>query len=182
MKKGKWIWTGAIVISCILSIISYAGNGFVFEDSDTRILSEYDVQGMPAKALRLAINEIYARHGRIYETTDLKEYFSSQPWYSPISSSDNFDEDKVFNSIEKENIKFLSKKKDDVTKEEALDAIEKKYRNRDFIIAKSGMEELTKADIGSLTAEELMLASGDPSHSESGQKSQSESDQKSHYN
>ena len=73
-------------------------------------------------------------------------------------SSDKFDEDKEFNSIEKENIKFLSKKKDDVTKEEALDAIEKKYRNKDFIIAKSGTEELTKADIGSLTAEELRYA------------------------
>ena len=75
MKKGKWILASVIAISCIVSIISYAGNGFVFEDSDTRILSEYDVQGMPAKALRLAVNEMYARHGRIYETTDLKEYF-----------------------------------------------------------------------------------------------------------
>jgi outer membrane protein assembly factor BamB/uncharacterized membrane protein YjgN (DUF898 family) len=34
-------------------------------------------------ALRLKRNEIYARHGRVFQSDDLRQYFSSQPWYRP---------------------------------------------------------------------------------------------------
>ena len=65
---------------------------------------------MDAASLRLAINEIYARHGRQYDTPDLNEYFSSKSWYRPQYSKSEFDkiENQVLNSYERENIKILT--------------------------------------------------------------------------
>jgi hypothetical protein len=34
-------------------------------------------------SLRLRRNEIYARHGYIFKDAALRNYFMSQPWYSP---------------------------------------------------------------------------------------------------
>ena len=63
-----------------------------------------------AATLRLAINEIYARHGRQYDTQDLNAYFSSKSWYRPQYSKSEFDkiESQVLNSYERENIKILT--------------------------------------------------------------------------
>ena len=39
--------------------------------------------GSPLKELRILKNEIYARHGRIFESKDLKDHFSKTNWYHP---------------------------------------------------------------------------------------------------
>ena len=82
---------------------------YIFPDSDTRYLTEEDVSGLDAATIRLGINEIYARHGRAFETEDLNAYFSSKSWYTPIYSADEFAsmENSVFNEYEKANITFL---------------------------------------------------------------------------
>lgn len=36
-----------------------------------------------ARSLSLARNWIYARHGQVFRTRWLKEYFAAQPWYCP---------------------------------------------------------------------------------------------------
>lgn len=90
---------------------------YIFYDSDKRYLNAYDVEGMDAATIRLAINEIYARHGRAFETEDLKDYFSSKSWYMPIYSQEEFAtiEDSVFNDYEKANIEFLAGIRDGLT-------------------------------------------------------------------
>ena len=52
--------------------------------SDTRLLTERDLQGLNANDLRLARNEIYARHGRQFRDDELQAHFNAMPWYSPI--------------------------------------------------------------------------------------------------
>jgi hypothetical protein len=32
-------------------------------------------------------NEIYARHGYVFNSADLKAYFSKQPWYKPLNNN-----------------------------------------------------------------------------------------------
>jgi hypothetical protein len=32
-------------------------------------------------------NEIYARHGYVFNSADLKKYFGSQSWYKPINNN-----------------------------------------------------------------------------------------------
>ncbi len=83
---------------------------YIFPDSNTRYLTDSDVAGMDKATIRLGINEIYARHGRAFETVDLNEYFSSKSWYTPMYSADEFApmESSVFNDYEKKNIEFLA--------------------------------------------------------------------------
>jgi len=57
--------------------------------------------------LRLAINEVYARHGRQYKSEDLRAYFSSKSWYQGTITADAFSES-VFNAYEKSNIDMMA--------------------------------------------------------------------------
>lgn len=60
-----------------------AQGGFLFPDSDHRYLGEADLAGMSKLELRLARNEIFARHGRFFKDQTLANYFSQFPWYQP---------------------------------------------------------------------------------------------------
>lgn len=80
--------------------------GYILPDSNSRYLTEADLQGLDQATLRLARNEIYARHGRAYETKDLNEYFSQQTWYHGYLSADEFD-DSVLNEYEKANLELI---------------------------------------------------------------------------
>jgi len=60
-----------------------AQGGFLFPDSDRRYLGEPDFAGMSKLELRLARNEIFARHGRFFKDQTLANYFSQFPWYQP---------------------------------------------------------------------------------------------------
>ncbi len=54
---------------------------FIPDSSDAEI-SDAQLEGMSAEELRIARNEIYARHGLIFKSEDLNEYFSNQAWYN----------------------------------------------------------------------------------------------------
>ncbi len=86
------------------------GEYYVFPDSDKRYLTEEDVHEMDASYVRLGLNEIYARHGRKFNDTELQNYFSSQAWYTPEYTPDEFSaiEGSVFNEYEKANVEFLA--------------------------------------------------------------------------
>lgn len=86
---------------------SYAG-GYIPESS-SRALNDSDVAGMSYDDMQMAINEIYARHGRIFQKDSIAEYFNGQAWYNGTVSAENFDES-VFSSVESQNIQFLLEK------------------------------------------------------------------------
>jgi hypothetical protein len=46
-------------------------------------LTDTVLRGQSLYDLRLLRNEVYARHGRRFETPWLREFFKSQPWYTP---------------------------------------------------------------------------------------------------
>ena len=54
---------------------------YVIPDSDSRYLTVADLVGLTADELRIARNEIYARHGRLFSDAALQAYFDQQPWY-----------------------------------------------------------------------------------------------------
>lgn len=81
---------------------------YIFYDSDSRFLTKKDLKGLTKKELSYARNEIYARHGRIYQSEELNEYFNSKDWYEPIYEADDFSDD-MLNEYEKENAKFILK-------------------------------------------------------------------------
>jgi len=63
--SGRWPWT----------------SGRLIQPDDLGQLSLLD--------LELMRNEIYARHGWVFNRRDLQDYFSKQPWYSPKGSPAN---------------------------------------------------------------------------------------------
>lgn len=79
---------------------------YIFPDSDIRLLTEDEVSALSPEQLRIAKNELYARHGRMFTSEDLQQYFGSKSWYSGTIPADQFSES-VFNQTEKDNIALL---------------------------------------------------------------------------
>lgn len=73
--------------------------------SDRKYISEEDLIGKEKDEVAMIRNEIYARHGYIFNKEPFKSYFESKEWYVP---NKNFN-DSVFNEIEKTNKDFLVK-------------------------------------------------------------------------
>ncbi len=79
---------------------------FILPESNIRYMTYHDLKGLDAANLRIAKNEIYARHGRTFQSEDLNQYFNSKSWYSGTISPDHFTEG-VFNDFESGNIGIL---------------------------------------------------------------------------
>jgi serine/threonine protein kinase len=46
-------------------------------------LTSSDLSGLPKLRLRILRNTVYARHGRIFDTPEMRAYFNRQSWYQP---------------------------------------------------------------------------------------------------
>ena len=57
---------------------------FVLDHSSQRELTVFDLEGLTPLELRIARNEIYARHGRIFVDDVLRDHFNQMPWYVPV--------------------------------------------------------------------------------------------------
>lgn len=76
---------------------------FILDTSDSEYLSDSDLENMDPQQLTYARNEIYARHGYIFQSKELAEYFSGKVWYH---SDSEFDES-TFNEYEKYNSRYI---------------------------------------------------------------------------
>ncbi len=86
-------------------------NDWVLPDSDRRYYTEAELSGMNKSQLRIARNEIYARHGRTFSDDLLQGYFNSKSWYRGMYSPSNFDNMKegLLNTYEEHNIAVIQK-------------------------------------------------------------------------
>src|SRR5438128_12428983 len=50
---------------------------------ENKLITEAMLRGLSLHELRLLRNEVYARHGRMFKTMWLDQYFGGQPWYDP---------------------------------------------------------------------------------------------------
>jgi serine/threonine-protein kinase len=46
-------------------------------------LDKSDIAGLSETDLRLLRNTVYARYGRVFDSSELQQYFSNRPWYRP---------------------------------------------------------------------------------------------------
>lgn len=76
-------------------------------NSDSEYVSTDEIDELSARDKRLAINEIYARHGRKFDNAEIREYFESQSWYDGTIDAEDFDES-VLNKYEQANIKKIA--------------------------------------------------------------------------
>jgi hypothetical protein len=78
------------------------GDMEIFEN---KLISEQMLHGLSLNELRLLRNEVYARHGRIFKTLWLQQYFGEQPWYDP---SEDF-KDEQLSGDDKTNVETIVK-------------------------------------------------------------------------
>ncbi len=100
-----------------LGLFSYAASvtqlpnrgDYIFENSDSVVLTDSDLSGKDLNTVRVGLHEIYARHGRTFTNGAIQAYFDSKSWYSRLGSDSgdiHFDEN-VLNDTERENVKII---------------------------------------------------------------------------
>ena len=81
----------------------YDGDSKLYSEQDIKLILPQDVDEVKKLFIKALRNEIYARHGRIFTTSEMKQIFESAPWYKPKA---NFKESEL-NEIEKKNVEFI---------------------------------------------------------------------------
>lgn len=76
-----------------------------FPFATTRLLEISDLSGLGNKDLKIMRNEIYARHGYIFKTPEMKEYFAAQSWYHGQYA----DVSSMLSAIEQRNVALIKK-------------------------------------------------------------------------
>ena len=114
MRKGlKKVLPGAGAALLILTGGLLAGAAekeqeYIFPDTDKELLTEEDVKDLPAQLLAYGRYEILAKHGELFESEELKDYFGTQKWYFGFLA-DEKEVEGLLNDYEKENLDFLKK-------------------------------------------------------------------------
>lgn len=60
--------------------------GYIIANSDSVELTSADLEDLTAQELTYARNEIYARHGYVFQSSELNEYFATKSWYTADES------------------------------------------------------------------------------------------------
>ena len=130
---------------------------YMISDSHNRYLDSIDLKSLSADELQLARSEIYARHGYICKSKELREYFYCKDWYVPSTPGDAFDTS-VFNAKESSNVELIrvyERLKKGVTMS-ANNPYTSYYYG--YIFSDSNKRKLTEADVSYMTKEQLILA------------------------
>ena len=85
---------------------SLEGEYIIPESSDVELM-EADLEGLTAQELTYARNEIYARHGYVFKSDELNDYFTGKAWYEPDESFDG-----TLTGLEEVNATFISNYQD----------------------------------------------------------------------
>ena len=82
---------------------------YILADSADRKYSREELERLTDKEILFALNEIYARKGRIFTGEEFKRYFESKSWYHGTIPAAEFDanQSERFNEVEKTNINTL---------------------------------------------------------------------------
>lgn len=78
------------------------GPDYLLPESDKRHLTTDDLAGLSLTELRIARNEIFARHGRRFSDPELQAWFSARDWYVPR------DGEPRLNAIETANVALIA--------------------------------------------------------------------------
>lgn len=95
-------------------------NVYLCAYTSERLLTEEDIEELNSQPygdlpsgkniIQMVINEMYARYGYQFQTSEIQSYFDGKEWYQKISAR-NPDMDDIFKSMtetEKANVEFLS--------------------------------------------------------------------------
>lgn len=86
----------------VVFVPAESSDGYILPHSGYTYLSGSDLSGLSDAMLRLARNEIYARHGYIFQSDELQAYFNGMSWYEANPYYDG-----SLTSVEKANVEFI---------------------------------------------------------------------------
>lgn len=84
--------------------------GFVFPNSNVEVLTDEQIaeKVTDGEVCRMAINEIYARHGFLFTKQENVDYFSTYEWYAEMEKESDMNAvSSVFTDIERSNVEKL---------------------------------------------------------------------------
>lgn len=84
-----------------------SSNDYILSNSASKKLLDSDLSSLSKEELVLARNEIFARHGYVFQTEPYKSYFKGKSWYKPNSNFKGNDEE--LSKIERYNIELILK-------------------------------------------------------------------------
>lgn len=111
MKKNTLLLLFGCLLFLLLSVGVHAevkAYDYLVPEAESRYYTDDEFSEMSLQVLCYAKNEIYARHGRMFQSKELSAYFKEQPWYEGTIKPSAFSED-VFNKYELANAMKLSK-------------------------------------------------------------------------
>lgn len=84
-------------------------DSYIIPDSDTAYIDKAFLESLTKEELRLARNEIFARHGRMFQDEELQRYFNSKSWYTALYTPDEFTaiHNQELNEFEKANLEAI---------------------------------------------------------------------------
>lgn len=107
-------YIAALVLFMLFSCSTKSGKVEADEYLENKIIQkrmlEEDVEDKSLEQLRIMRNEIFARHGYIFKSEDLQEYFSQKEWYEGKHENVN----DLLTSIDSANIQLLLRKEKEI--------------------------------------------------------------------
>lgn len=61
----------------------YMAGDYAYPEAEHRLVQPDEVSRLSDFALKIMKNEILARHGYVFKTHDMQDYFDRQSWYKP---------------------------------------------------------------------------------------------------
>jgi serine/threonine protein kinase len=74
-----------------------------YPEASTRYLTEADLINLSKQQLQIMRNEVFARHGYIFKTPSMSDYFNQQSWYQPTHN----DVSSLLTEIEETNLDLI---------------------------------------------------------------------------
>lgn len=122
----------------------YMDMDYMLDFSSRQEVTEADLSGLSLAQLRIARNEIFARHGRQFRDTALNQWFYSKEWYLNIPekySPDDFDglSPSPLSKLEIQNIDFISSYEKDIMEHSDIypDASDQLLSDYDLALSKA---------------------------------------------
>lgn len=129
--------------------------GFIFPDSDTQLIEQGAIEELSDSNLIYAINEIYARHGYIFRSSELRGHYEQFSWYEGRVPADEFSTD-TFNQIELQNWNLLVNERDRRKSPDKTDSGSETAVSG-FYIWPTDTQYITYDDLAPLSRNEIML-------------------------
>ena len=83
-----------------------SSDSYMISDSNSRYIQAEELAGWTGWQLKVARNEIYARHGMIFKTGAIQDHFNTRSWYHGTVDAASFNTS-VLNAYEWANIKTI---------------------------------------------------------------------------